>query len=121
MRRSGTIKKNETAEPTLFDFTAEGPAGAEGRDNPALDEWCFLYTATETGTNSGIRFMMTRDDAMRWCSSDLSKGVFYGVEWAYFFTSVRNFAYCHWGGEPLHEPGGRVRGFVPRLRQRLTG
>ena len=34
-----------------------------GVDVDGLDEIAFLYTATEAGNNSGIRFAMSRDDA----------------------------------------------------------
>lgn len=62
-----------------------------------LSNWYFLYTAGRSGHNSGIRFMMTREDAQAWCESDLSRGVLHGNPWAYFFTSVGNFCFCHWG------------------------
>lgn len=78
---------------TLFDVRAE--AAASPRDErlslSALEDYALLYTATSTGTNSGIRFMMTLDDARRWCSSPESSGVLYGTEWAYYFTSVARF------------------------------
>jgi hypothetical protein len=34
--------------------------------------------------------MMDRENAMRWCSSNLSAGIRYGSAWAYFFTSLKN-------------------------------
>lgn len=61
----------------------------------SLDDYAFLYTATAEGNNSGIRFMMSRDDAMAWCESDISRGVLYGTPWAYFWTSVRCFIEHH--------------------------
>lgn len=62
----------------------------------ALHELAILYTATEAGNNSGIRFMMTVDDAMRWCEQDVSKGVLHGTAWAYFWTRVSSFITCYW-------------------------
>ena len=62
-----------------------------GVDVDGLDEIAFLYTATEAGNNSGIRFAMSRDDACAWCESDLSRGVLHGTRWAYLWTSALNF------------------------------
>ena len=59
----------------------------------------FLYTATEKGTNSGIRFMATVEDAQKWCASPLSKGYLGGTEWAYFWTTVATFIGFYWGTE----------------------
>jgi len=61
-----------------------------------LADYAFLYTCTEKGNNSDIHFMMPIEDAMKWCSSNLSKGSMMGVKWAYFFTSVKNFVGCYW-------------------------
>lgn len=71
----------------------------EGVDLDGLSKFAFLYTGTETGKNSGIKFMATIEDAQKWCSSPASKGVIHGTKWAYFFTSVANFIGCHWGTE----------------------
>ncbi len=87
------------------------PKKQEHREDGAkrgLSDWCFLYTAGRAGRNSGIRFMMTREDAMAWCESDVSKGILHGHPWAYFFTSVENFCNCHWG---------QLRGAVLDLRK----
>lgn len=59
--------------------------------NPQLSEWAFLYTSTEKGNNSGIRFLMTLDHAQQWCDSDVSRGVLMGTKWAYFFTTVARY------------------------------
>ena len=69
----------------------------EGVDWGALDAYALLYTATERGNNSGIRFAMTVDDARAWCSLPESSGVLHGTRWAYFWTTVANFVRCHWG------------------------
>ena len=63
----------------------------------ALDEFAFLYTATEKGNSTGIKFMASRADAMRWCSDPASRGVLLGTAWAYFWTSVPNFLRHHCG------------------------
>lgn len=77
-------------------------------DLPPLSEWAFLYTSTEKGNNSGIHFMMTKADAIKWCSSHVSKGVLHGTYWAYFWTTVENFAFCHWGGNHSTNPQSGV-------------
>lgn len=65
--------------------------------HPTLSDLALLYTATERGSNSGIRFMMSLSDAQAWCDSKESRGRHYDTEWAYFYSTVRNFIACHWG------------------------
>jgi hypothetical protein len=60
-----------------------------------LKSLAFLYTSTEKGNNSGIRFMMSLDDAETFCSDKRTQGVLHGTRWAYFFTSVYNFLHAH--------------------------
>lgn len=90
---------------SIFDFLEEKQKEVEEKEElhiaESLSDYAFLYTSTATGQNSGIHFMMTLDDAMKWCESDLSHGVYLGNRWAYFFTSVKNFIGCHWG---THKP-----------------
>lgn len=90
---------------SIFDFLEEKAKEVEEKEElhiaESLSDYAFLYTSTATGKNSGIHFMMTLDDAMKWCESDLSHGVYLGNRWAYFFTSVKNFIGCHWG---THKP-----------------
>lgn len=70
-----------------------------GVNMAALHGLAILYTATAMGNNSGIRFMMTVEDAMRWCELPVSRGVLHGTEWAYFWTRVSNFVSCYWLNE----------------------
>ena len=80
-------------------------------DNPEeiLKTYAFLYTATEKGNNSGIRFMMSIEDAEIFCSSPKSRGVLHGTHWAYFFTSVYNYIHAHdCYGENIH-PQSRIK------------
>jgi hypothetical protein len=72
-----------------------------------LKSYAFLYTATEKGNNSGIKFAMSLTDAMAWCASPLSRGAVHQTEWAYFWTSVWNFIDCHWG---MQEPRLSLKG-----------
>ena len=66
-------------------------------DWEALDNLAFCYTATDSGNNSGIRFMLPLNEARAWCSSDMSRGVMHGAKWVYCYTSVANFAKHHKG------------------------
>jgi hypothetical protein len=77
--------------------------------DPRLDDYALLYTTTEKGNNSGIRFAMTVEDAMAWCSSPISQGAAHQQRWAYFWTSVKNFIGCHWGP---NEPKLVIKGLV---------
>jgi len=70
-----------------------------GVNMAALHDLAILYTATEAGNNSGIRFMMPVEDAMKWCDSPVSRGVLHGTQWAYFFTRLSNFITCYWLNE----------------------
>lgn len=88
-----------TYAPTLFD----SPPVVEQLDISAgLDSLAFLYTATDAGNNSGIRFMLTRDEAEIWCSSPVSCGTLHGTRWAYFFTTVANFIRHHQGDDDAY-------------------
>ena len=58
-----------------------------------IDTLTFLYTGTSTGKNSGIKFMLTVEDAQKFCSDPRTAGQLYGSEWAYFYTTVREFLY----------------------------
>lgn len=79
----------EHAEPP-----AEASAQAQPGEHPrraALESLALLYTASIKGGSSGIKFMATTEDAQKWCSSRESRG----QGWAYFYTTVWNFAYYH--------------------------
>lgn len=103
----GTVYLNDGGKVfeqlSIFDFLEEKPEAGQ-KEKPQgsiLSDYAFLYTSTATGKNSGIHFMMTKEDAMKWCDSDLSHGSIMGNEWAYFWTTVQNFIACHWG---THKP-----------------
>lgn len=51
----------------------------------------FCYTGTETGTNSGVRLLFTIEHAMKWCSSNLSRGQLHGTNWSFFWTAAPTF------------------------------
>jgi hypothetical protein len=90
---------------TLFDVSEYVTTRANGQPTvlDALDQrlrdYAFLYTGTAKGNYSGIRFMLTTEQAKQWCSSDMSRGVLYGTEWAYFFTTVWQFVQVY--GQPI--------------------
>lgn len=82
---------------TLFDMPSTRDVQTPSIDREALRGIALLYTASEKGNNSGVRFAMSVDDACVWCSSEMSKGVLHGTHWAYFWTSALNFIECYWG------------------------
>lgn len=100
-------------QETLFDFdTSETPEidpdtleEPDAIDWDELDQYAFLYTATEKGNSTGVKFMATIPDAQAWCASKESQGQLRGVRWAYYWTSVKNYAAFHWGltfGDTAH-------------------
>lgn len=93
-----------TEQLTLFDELPPVEYVPNRKDKPNIDfdalaNYAILYTATETGKNSGIHYVMTLDDAQKWCSSDVSRGQYMGDQWAYFWTSISNYLTCVWMGE----------------------
>lgn len=60
-------------------------------NDPELEKWAFLYTATQAGDHSGVRFILSVEDAKKWCSLKVSSGVISGGRWAYFWTSIANY------------------------------
>lgn len=99
---------------TLFDVSEYVTTRANGQPTvlDALDQrlrdYAFLYTGTAKGNYSGIRFMLTTEQAKQWCSSDISCGVLYGTEWAYFFTTVWQFIEVY--GQPIDLSGLKDNG-----------
>ena len=71
------------------------------KDRDFGNRYAFLFTATEKGNSTDVHFMMTLEDAKKWCSLPISRGLLHGTRWAYFFTSVENFFECHWGGHAI--------------------
>lgn len=92
----------EVEQSTLFDIEPKEVERHEEQpehyDRDGLSRIALLYTGTEAGNNSGVRFAMSIEDAMAWCSHEMSRGVLRGTRWAYFWTSALNFIECHWGG-----------------------
>ena len=85
---------------TLFDAAEIKPQPRQQYQiDERLREWAFVYTSSSKGNNSGIRFMMTVEDARIWCSSDISQGWLHGTHWLYCWTSIYNFVMCHWTNE----------------------
>ena len=88
---------------TLFDaseYLVKKEQARPAIDVSALEGYAFLYTATAKGNCSGVRFAATVEHAMRWCESDVSKGVLHGTQWAYFWTAVPNFL-KRWGFDEI--------------------
>ena len=111
------------AEEGLFDLTAEHvrkpdpePSGVAWE---ALEQIAFIYTATAAGTNSGIRFALSIEDAKTWCSQPESRGTAnYGTEWSTFWTSAANFI-RQWEG-PVSRPQLVTKGLTDDGRADAT-
>ena len=77
--------------PELFAIQMASEAKKQEREKSDL---CFLFTAGETTGFSGYRFLVTREDAMKFCSDPRSKGMRYGSKWAYFFLTLSHAFEC---------------------------
>ena len=104
-------------------FATLGPAEAPKAPAPkkAFDAYeaspdgiALVYTATEKGNCTDPHFFLTIDDAMKLCSDERSKGVLHGTRWAYFWTSLKNYASNYWMGDDggldfskFHDNGSR--------------
>ncbi|MBD5406314.1 MAG: hypothetical protein HDR56_01685 [Treponema sp.] len=78
---------------SLFDFPTESKKEERirlAREN-APDNIALVYTATAHGKASCGHFFMKIEDAKKFCSSPKSKGVLLGNEWAFFWTSLKNY------------------------------
>lgn len=98
---------NEPAwQDTLFDVTRPEPTPLPLHqvDEARLSQIAFLYTATELGNATGIKFGATLEDAKKWCTSPVSRGSLHGTRWAYFWTSALN--YCRYHSGDLDTYGG---------------
>lgn len=78
------------AYPTLFD-PPDPVVADDGIDWEGLEDVALLYTATDRGNHSGIKFAASREDAQAWCESAVSRGNIHGTDWAYFWTSAATF------------------------------
>ena len=77
-------------QESLFDVPRVQPV-RPWLDHDGLRSIALLYTATEKGNCSGVRFGMSVDDAQTWCSLDVSQGRVYGTAWCYFWTSAAKY------------------------------
>lgn len=50
-----------------------------------------VYTATRAGKATAGHYFMRIEDAKKFCSHPKSKGVVHGNEWAFFWTSLKNY------------------------------
>lgn len=97
---------------TLFDLDPiEKPVPELPR---GLDRLAFLFTATEKGNSTGIRFAATIEHAQHWCSLPISSGQVHGTRWAYFWTTAQNFVRHHSGDAAAygHSPSLDLAGCV---------
>ncbi|MFT3877157.1 MAG: hypothetical protein QM708_12150 [Propioniciclava sp.] len=98
-----------SAQHALFDvpLAQARSSKSDGRrvDEAGLRRVAFCYTVTAAGTATGIRFGATVEDAMRWCSSPLSRGVLHGTEWIYCWTSAWNYVRHYRGDSGAYDTG----------------
>lgn len=59
----------------------------KSKNNYTLEDYVFLFTTSHKNGFGGVKFMMTREDGMKFCSDDRTKG----NGWAFFFTSIANY------------------------------
>lgn len=57
----------------------------------APDDIALVYTATRAGKATSGHYFMRISDAKKFCSHPKSKGVVHGNEWAFFWTSLKNY------------------------------
>ena len=84
LKSNGNIINGRKLTDPLYGYTEE-----QIRNAKQLKDWCFLYTSGRK--NCTIRFMMNREDAMKFCSSPKSKGCTHGNRWMYIFMCVWNW------------------------------
>jgi len=75
----------------LHAITAGIPCEKIAEFDEELDNYALLFTSSIKGGHSGYHFAMTVTDAMKFCSSDKSKGKYMGSEWAYHWTRVTTY------------------------------
>ncbi len=46
----------------------------KSKNNYTLEDYVFLFTASHKNLFGGVKFMMTREDGMKFCSDDRTKG-----------------------------------------------
>lgn len=52
---------------------------------------CVVYLVFNSGKNGGNLYLLTKEDAIKLCSDDCSKGKIYSGEYIYMWTSLKNF------------------------------
>lgn len=57
----------------------------------APEDIALVYTATRHGKATAGHYFMSIADAKKFCSSPKSKGIIHGNEWAFFWTSLKNY------------------------------
>lgn len=60
-------------------------------DTEQLKKFALCFTVGEKGGNPQVHFMMSEEDAMKFCQDPRTKGVLRGFRWAYHWTSVFSY------------------------------
>lgn len=81
----------------LFDMDEFCPAESKKEQRianaraAAPEDIALVYTATRAGKATAGHYFMRIEDAKKFCSHPKSKGVLHGNEWAFFWTSLKNY------------------------------
>ncbi len=84
---NGWLFSEEEISPGKSEKARRIERGAEA----APEDVALVYTATRAGKATAGHFFMCVDDAKRFCSHPKTKGVIHGNEWAFFFTTLKNY------------------------------
>lgn len=88
--------KTTNGQLMLFDEPPLPKHPSKPSGEQVLRSLAVLYTATEKGNSTGPRYIMTVEDAMKFCSDPRSGGAVHGTRWAFFWSSLYNYANCYW-------------------------
>lgn len=56
-----------------------------------IKDMCLVYLVFQSGGNGGNLFILKKDDAIKLCSDDCSKGRLYNHEYIYMWTTLEHF------------------------------
>lgn len=78
---------------TIYDLLDEPIPKAESQKTRIdTGDWCLVYMVTRHGGYQGNLYMLHREDAIKLCSDDCSRGRGQWGEWMFCWTSMDHFA-----------------------------
>ena len=79
-------------QTTIFDYI-DVPEETAEQETPSYTttDYCLVYLVTRHGGNQGNLFILTKEDAMKFCEDDCSHGRGRGGEWMFNWTSLEHF------------------------------